>query len=544
MADFKRISLILMASAAATTLAACDGASSVASPGPGTIVVPAPTPAPTSSPTPSPSATPTPLASFAETAQGGITVTREEQLTVFEAAGNTNNTVAGVNPLNGLIAQGAAASVTPFNASTLNSFFVNTSFIGAIGGAGDTAFRDWTCSSGTANFTGTASVPATNNCITSLARSAAAPAASACPTGTTDAGTASNYRLCRLPSVIAGTVSLARVEGVAYQISGRVDVGVDVGATGAAPGGAAATLNVAAGVLFASNNADSINDFLVVNRGSRINAVGTASAPIIFTSGQNLNSATNSESSQGQWGGVILAGRAPISNCSSGSNNADGTSTTCESVVEGTGNALYGGNVPTDSSGTMQYVQIRYSGIEITPGNELQGLTLGGTGSGTVLDHIQSHNSSDDGIEIFGGTSNLKYIAITGADDDGFDTDVGWRGFVQFLIAVQKPTGATSDSFTMEIDSNNNEDALPRQFGRVANFTFIQTSSAPGAIRLRGGADFTFVNGIVKSNSPCFNIVAGTEANGGKSTIRAANAALQEEGPPKFNSVYLACNGF
>lgn len=546
MADFKRLSLILMTSVAGATLAACDGASSVASPGPGTIVV-----GPGGTPTPTPPVTPTPTASFAQTAQGGVTVTLEEQLKLL--TDGTNNTVTGSNPLNGLIPQGAAASVTPFNASTLNSFFVNTSFIGAIGGSGDTAFQNWTCSSGTANFTGSSSIPATNNCVTSLARSAAAPAASACPAGTTavandpatsaDESVANNYRLCRLPALVSGTVTLNAIDGIAYQINGRVDVGVDVGATGAAPGGAAATLNIGAGALFVANNADAANDFLVVNRGSKLNAIGTASAPIIFTSTQNLNPAATSDSTQGQWGGIILAGRAPISNCSSGSNDAGGTSTTCENVVEGTGNALYGGAIQNDSSGTVQYVQIRYSGIEISLGNELQGLTLGGTGSGTVIDHVHVHNSSDDGIEIFGGTTNLKYIALTGSDDDGFDTDVGWRGFVQFLIAVQKPNGATSDSFSTEIDSNGNEDFLPRQFGRMANFTFIQTAAAPAAIRLRGGADYTFVNGIVKSTVPCLNVVAGTEANGGKSTIRAANAAIQEEGPPKFNSVYFACNG-
>lgn len=539
MADFKRFSLILMTSVAGATLAACDGASSVASPGPGTIVIP---PGGSSTPTPStPTPTPSPAASFTETTVNAVTVTRDEQLAVFNAG--TNNTVAGSNPLNGLIAQGAAAGVTPFNASALNSFFVNTSFIGAIGGAGDTAFQNWTCNSTTANF-GASPAPAASTCLSSLSRSAAAPAASACPAGTTDAGTASNYRLCRLPALISGTVTLNRVDGVAYQIHGRVDVGVDTGISGSAPGGAAATLNVGAGALFVSNNADSANDFLVVNRGSKLNAIGTASAPIIFTSGQNLNPSIMSEASQGQWGGIILAGRAPISNCASGSNSADGSSTTCEATVEGTGNALYGGNVAADSSGTVQYVQIRYSGIEITPNNELQGLTLGGTGSGTVIDHIQVHNSSDDGIEVFGGTTNMKYLAITGADDDGLDTDMGWRGFIQFAIVVQKAGGATNDAFSMEIDSNNNEDALPRQFGRIANFTFIHTASAtPAAIRLRGGADYTFVNGIVKAVGPCINLVAGATTTGGKTTIRPADPALQEEGPPKFNSVYLACNG-
>lgn len=539
MPSFKRLSLILLASSAGLAVAACDGASSVASPGAGTIVFPTPTPA--ASPTPTPTTTPTPTANFAETAVSGVTVTKDEQLAIFNAG--TGNTLNGSNPLNGFAPQGAAASLAPFNAATLNPFFVSTGFIGAVANASDTSFRDWTCSSSTLNFTTSAAIPAANSCVSSLGRSATAPAASACPTGTADAGTNSNYRLCRLPSLVSGTLNLPRVDGVVYQINGRVDVGVDVGTTGAAAGGAAATLNIEPGVVLAANPNDAANDFLVVNRGSKMNAVGTVSQPIIFTSQQNLAAAGTSDATQGQWGGVILAGRAPVSNCISGSNDAAGSSTTCEAVVEGTGNALYGGNVPADSSGTMQYVQIRYSGTEITPNNELQGLTLAGAGSGTVLDHIQIHNSSDDGIEIFGGRSNLKYIAITGADDDGFDVDVGWRGFVQFLLVAQKTIGATSDSFSTEIDSNGNEDALPRTFGTYANFTFIgNTPSVPATVRLRGGADFTFVNGIIKTVGPCLNLVAGVDASG-KSTIRLANSGLQDLGPPVFNSIYLACNG-
>ncbi len=537
MPSFKRLSLILLTSSAGLAVAACDGASSVASPGAGSIVFPPSTPAPS----PTPTTTPTPTANFAATTVSGVTVTQDEQLAIFNAG--TGNVLNGSAPLNGFAPQGGAASLAPFNAATVSPFFVSTGYIGAVANSSDTAFRDWTCSSSTLNFTTSASIPAANSCVSSLGRSAAAPAASACAAGTTDAGTSNNYRLCRLPAVVAGTLTLPRVDGVVYQINGRVDVGVDMGTTGAAAGGAAATLNVDAGVILAANASDAANDFLVVSRGSKINAIGTASQPIIFTSQQNLNAAGTSDSTQGQWGGVILAGRAPISNCISGVNDAAGSSTTCEAVVEGTGNALYGGAVANDSSGTMQYVQIRYSGTEITPNNELQGLTLGGTGSGTTLDHIQIHNSSDDGVEIFGGRTNLKYMAITGADDDGFDVDVGWRGFVQFLIVAQKTIGATSDSFSTEIDSNGNEDLLPRTYGVYSNFTFIgNTASVPATVRLRGGADFMFLNGIIKTVGPCINLVAGLDA-GGKSTIRPANSALQEQGPPAFNSVYLACNG-
>ncbi|WP_375404580.1 hypothetical protein [uncultured Sphingomonas sp.] len=363
------------------------------------------------------------------------------------------------------------------------------------------------------------------------------PAAS-CPAGTTDVGVIGTvYRSCRLPSLVAGALSLPRVTGVAYELNGRVDVGVDTGATGAI--GTSASLTVAPGVVVYANTTNADNDFLVVNRGSRLVADGTEALPIVFTAQQNLTGGVT-EDSQGLWGGIILAGRAPISNCLA--SGAVGGSAQCENVVEGTTTALYGGATPTDNSGVVRYVQIRYSGTIISPNNELQGLTLGGTGSGTVVDRVQVHNSSDDGIEIFGGRTNLRYLAITGADDDGLDTDVGWQGFAQFVLAIQRPNNATADNYSTEIDSNGAEDALPRQRYNLANFTFISTSTATNAaIRLRGGADARFVNGLVSSPAACLNIVAGANSATDKSTIRPANAALDDQGPPVFNSVLFNC---
>lgn len=363
------------------------------------------------------------------------------------------------------------------------------------------------------------------------------PAAS-CPQGFNDGGVIGNVRGCRLPSLVTGSLSLAKLPGVAYEINGRVDVGVDAGGAGGASS-QTGVLTIAPGVVVYANTTNADNDYLIVNRGSRIAAEGTETQPIIFTAQQNLTANVTDES-QGLWGGIILAGRAPISNCNLA--GVPGGAVNCENVVEGTGNALYGGATPADTSGVMRYVQIRYSGTVISPNNELQGLTLGGTGSGTTLDHIQVHNSSDDGIEIFGGRSNLRYLVLTGADDDGLDTDVGWQGFVQFVIAAQKPTNTQTDNYSTEIDSNGNEDALPRQNYRLANFTFIDTTSATNAaMRIRGGADVTMVNGIVVSNTPCLNIVAGEASATDKSTIRPADPAKQDNGPPVFNSIYFAC---
>lgn len=354
------------------------------------------------------------------------------------------------------------------------------------------------------------------------------PAAS-CPGGTIDRGVIATRRNCELSGRISADLTLQNLPGVIYSLAGPVNVGTDVGGDGNATGGQRVTLTVQAGtVIFASQG----NDYLVVNRGSRINAVGTATQPIIFTARANVEG-TATDSSQGLWGGIILLGRAPISDCNA---QVAGGSATCQQVIEGTTGSLYGGATADDNSGTMRYVQIRYSGFAIAPGNELQGLTLGGVGSATDLSFIQVHNSSDDGVEIFGGRARLKNLIVTGADDDSIDTDLGWQGGVQFAIAVHRDEN-NGDSM-MEIDSNGNEDALPRQFGRISNFTFIQRGRAQGdnAILVRGGADYTFANGIIAGPDNCVDI----DETGG-TTTRAADATLQDQGPPVFRSVALAC---
>jgi len=547
MGSFKRFGLLLMTTSACAALSACGGADSVASPGAGSVVIVQPQPTPTPSPTPTPTANITAAQFAAVTAVNGVSITADEQLALVNAG--TNNNVNGTGAaLNGIYPTSATSLTTATDPSTLNSFFTSTNYVGALNGPSDTAFQGWTCNSTSAEFGGSG---ARCTAVPSIGTYAAA--TSVCPTGTIDDGTvtpsgasAPSYRFCRIDNTITTTqnVTLPKIAGVVYRLRGQTEVGTDLGSTG----GTGVTLTIAPGVVIAADSSEATNDLLLVNRGSKISAVGTRDAPIIFTSQQNLVSNGVSDASQGQWGGIILLGRAPTAVCATGTgpNNAGGTSTTCQLAIEGVTGRFYGGANQADSSGQMSYVQIRYSGIAISDGNELQGLTLGGTGSGTVLDHIQSHNSADDGIEIFGGTSNLKYIAITGADDDGFDIDNGYRGFMQFLVAAQRTIGATADSFSTEIDSNNAEDLLPRTFGRYANFTFVQTATAPAAIRLRGGADMTFINGIVKSTQSgvaCVNLIAGAGSGADRTTIRAANADLQDQGPPVFTSVYFSCNG-
>lgn len=360
--------------------------------------------------------------------------------------------------------------------------------------------------------------------------------ATGCATGFADAGTIGNYRICRIPASITADLTIPARAGTAYQINGRVDVGIDLGGA-ATPNttGRAAILTIEPGALIFGNGGDADNDFLIVNRGSQIQAVGTEARPIIFTARENLTAGGVTDTSQGLWGGIILAGRAPISNCNA---TVTGGSAGCENTVEGTGNALYGGAVPADSSGRMQYVQIRYSGVAITPNNELQGLTTAGVGSGTTISHIQIHNSADDGIEVFGGRVNMKHLVITGAEDDGLDTDVGYQGNIQYVIGVQREGGAVGDSM-MEIDSNGNEDASPRQRVAISNFTYIHRNNAAGngvSILVRGGADYTFANGLIVA--PGFRCLGFNSAT----TVQAAGAAADEQGPPVFRSVSMQCN--
>ncbi len=345
------------------------------------------------------------------------------------------------------------------------------------------------------------------------------PAAS-CPTGLANVGTVANgtLRACRLPAAITENLSLAKIAGLVYQISGGVVVGIDAGgdANAPAPGARQAVLSIDPGVTLYGA---APSDYLLVSRGSQLVAVGTKDAPIIFTSRQSLEGQTTADS-QGQWGSVILLGRAPINNCNS--TVTPGTAE-CQAVIEGVNNAFYGGNRSTDSSGQIRYVQIKYSGFEVSPGNELQALTLGGVGNGTELDFIQTHNSADDGIEIFGGTANLKHLVITGADDDGLDTDAGWSGGAQYGILIQRPT--TGDKL-LEWSSLNK---TPASKPKAANFTMIGNARSGWGIEINQGTQAAIYNTVVTRP------VGGT-GNGDKCLNVTGTGSVGT-----FNSVYFSC---
>lgn len=367
-----------------------------------------------------------------------------------------------------------------------------------------------------------------------------ATAAASCPTiadpqGLLNAGTITGptgtYRVCALPSQINVSIRLPRIAGLLYELPGRVDVGLDGGATATAAD-TKVTLSIDPGVVVFGLGAS----WLAVNRGNKIDAAGTATSPIVFTSRDNVQGLNTADSS-GQWGGVVLMGRAPITDCALAA--APPGTASCSAQTEGAIDpALYGGATPADSSGRMSFVQIRYSGFALSANQELQALTAEGVGSGTVLDHIMSYNSSDDGAEFFGGRVNMKYFITVGAEDDSIDTDAGVKANFQYVMAIQRQ--GFGDAI-IEADTDNGTDGdLPRQNTLLSNFTFIDRSpnaaNDQASILLRGGTDYTLANGILVSPAnPCLRI---SRAQTASATI---DPAIDELGVPLFRAVQMQC---
>jgi hypothetical protein len=202
---------------------------------------------------------------------------------------------------------------------------------------------------------------------------------------------------------------------------------------------------------------------LVIARGGKINASGTAAEPIIFTAeADNLNGNLG-QSDRGLWGGVVLLGRART-NTASGQGNIEGIPTT-----EPLG--IYGGTNDADDSGVMRYVSIRHAGSLLGPNNELNGLTMGAVGSGTTIEYIEVFANADDGFEWFGGTVNAKYLVSAFNDDDAFDWDEGYRGKLQFLFTIQDPSVG---NHAFESDGGTTpEDGTPYAMPTIYNYTAI-----------------------------------------------------------------------
>jgi hypothetical protein len=220
---------------------------------------------------------------------------------------------------------------------------------------------------------------------------------------------------------------------------------------------------------------------LIITSGAKIEAKGTAERPIVFTSNQAPGSRN-----VGDWGGIIILGKATInqpdcSTCPGASVAATepGNQRNIEGDLDNAqGWGLYGGNDDADNSGTLQYVRLEFGGIIITPGNEINGITMGGVGSGTTIDHVQVSYVDDDGFEWFGGTVNASHLISYRNVDDDFDTDYGYRGNVQFIIAQRdsnlfdRGSGPTTNGFESDNDGSGST-ASPQTAPVFSNVTFV-----------------------------------------------------------------------
>lgn len=275
--------------------------------------------------------------------------------------------------------------------------------------------------------------------------------------------------------------------------------------------GVTLTIQEGAKVMGKSSGADVAA--LVITRGAKINARGTAEKPIVFTS-----AAQNPAS--GDWGGVVLLGTAKVNTTLTWKGTAVVGLTSVEGGVNdtdlglglaGSGDAAFPTGDDADNSGVMQYVRIEYAGYAYQPDNELNSLTMAGVGNGTTISHIQVTYAKDDAFEWFGGTVNCKYLIAYKTQDDDFDTDNGYNGNVQFGIILRDSVIAdisTSEAF--ESDNNSGGTAVSPQTTAVfSNITAIgpriDPVSGKGNSLYRGGAHIRRNTGISIMNS----IIAG-----------------------------------
>lgn len=320
-------------------------------------------------------------------------------------------------------------------------------------------------------------------------------------------------------SVITGNISASRTlsPGKVYKLNGVVYV----------TGGAKLTIKPGTIITTgekvnykvdpSSSVVNSIAGVLVITRGSSINAVGTESNPIVFTTPKAKGSRA-----AGDFGGVIILGNSTTNKPST-------------TVIEGlpgydaNGVSLgvdltYGGNVPADNSGKFQYVRIEYAGYLLAPNNEINGLTMGGVGSGTAIDHVQVSFGADDAFEFFGGTVSPSYLIALANDDDDFDTDFGYSGTISYAISLKDPksthstSGGVSDSNGIESDNDGSgSTASPRTKPVYSNFTLLGYSANNTGLRAgnrwRRNSDLSITNSIIAGYNTGAEFQSGTETS-------------------------------
>ncbi|MBC8755518.1 multidrug transporter [Kordia sp. YSTF-M3] len=250
------------------------------------------------------------------------------------------------------------------------------------------------------------------------------------------------------------------------------------------------TLTVPAGMTLEAL-ASGADVYIAISQGAKINAVGTAANPIIFTSDASAPTA-------GDWGGLILLGSAPI-------NSVAGTATATSEIAS----LPYGGNNAADDSGILRYVRVQYSGGAADGQSENNGISFYGVGNGTTVEYIQVFEGKDDGVEFFGGTVNVNNVSVVNAQDDSIDWTEGYTGTITDAYVkhgADHDKGIEADGFNTDIGNNSN----PIYFSSptLTNLTIIGLGSANSseAIRLRAGTRATFTNVVLQGYAEGFDL--------------------------------------
>jgi len=355
--------------------------------------------------------------------------------------------------------------------------------------------------------------------------------------GTKDALDGTTKPLWRFPNVVVGTIALddSRIytldNGTTLPIS--VGTGNQTGLTQAELDALKATkdagdgpvLTIEAGTEIVGNSGDA----LVITRAARIQAAGRPDNPIVFHSDDTLDLDTSPNlEGRNEWGGLIIQGFGRHNTCDNATE-----STPCN--VPGEGDAGdFGGFDNDDSSGVLRFVVVAEGGETVgAAGDDLNGIGFMGVGRNTVADHIQVHNNDDDGIEMFGGAVNLKYVVLTNIRDDSIDWDEGWQGNLQFAIVDQ---GSLPADRGIEADNAGpSSDSTPRSKPTLSNITFIGGSDA-GQVNLfrRGSGVFMHNSILISETSACLDVDLEGSA--------AEFQAILDDGEFILNNVLLDCS--
>ena len=353
-------------------------------------------------------------------------------------------------------------------------------------------------------------------------------------------------------------------DGGAHIFQGSLFVGeafdsdAEMQAAGIAEGGDGPVLTIEAGATLAWQTS---KDFMIINRGSQIFAVGTPDAPITLTSTSDVDGSVGPEDVQ-QWGGVVINGFGVTNKCAyTGTRGEAGFALAGECHVAAEGAAgldesYYGGDDDTDSSGRLEYVRVKHTGATVGNGDELNGITFGAVGSNTVVSNLQVYSTYDDGIEMFGGNFDVNNFVALYVRDDSLDLDEGWIGTINNALLIQSETDGNqcieSDGIGSfdDLDAATIEDFIARGLNTrvtINNLTCIFSPNGADTATFEPGAGFRFREGIfvTVNDSMVIGSFAANDAVAANDNFclridnRSGQAAL--DGDLTLNNVVYAC---